>query len=116
MRKVCILSYMFLLTYMISCQKQDETNISSYNNRSHNMGKNCMVCHVKKGPGKGWFNVAGTIYDYNSTSNATSPDGNVYLYSDSQRTKLVASLRLIPKATSILLITLILAQGYMLEL
>ncbi|MGE5356315.1 MAG: hypothetical protein ACM3PT_08770 [Deltaproteobacteria bacterium] len=47
------------------------------------MGKNCMDCHKKGGKGKGWFNVAGTVYDSqkaNPLPNAkvklfTGPDG-----------------------------------------
>jgi hypothetical protein len=31
--------------------------------RSHNMGQNCMNCHQPRGPGRGLFTVAATIYD-----------------------------------------------------
>jgi hypothetical protein len=30
--------------------------------RSHNMGENCLRCHQDKGPGRGRFVVAGTVY------------------------------------------------------
>jgi hypothetical protein len=39
-------------------------NISrSGEKKSHNMGLNCMQCHQAKGPGKGIFTVAGTLFD-----------------------------------------------------
>ena len=47
---------------------------------SHNMGRNCMDCHKSGGSGKGWFNVAGTVYD--STLNNLLPNSTVYLYTD----------------------------------
>jgi hypothetical protein len=30
--------------------------------RSHNMGQNCMNCHQARGPGKGQFTTAGTLF------------------------------------------------------
>jgi hypothetical protein len=45
---------------------------------SHNMGKNCMSCHVSGGNGEGWFKVAGTVYD--SLFNQTIANGKVELY------------------------------------
>jgi hypothetical protein len=79
---------------IISCEGViNEKNISAHNNdESHNMGRNCMDCHKKGGQGKGWFIVAGTVYDYNSDSEARSPNGTVYLYSDKERKSLVATI------------------------
>jgi len=63
---------------ILSCEKkggENETNISYYNiKRSHNDGQNCMNCHKEGGPGAGWFNIAGTVYDdsqVNKFPNAT---------------------------------------------
>lgn len=75
----------FILTSLLiisSCEKENEneTNISTYGSqKSHNMGQNCMNCHKSGGPGEGWFQAAGTVYD--STGNATYPNATVKLYS-----------------------------------
>lgn len=63
-----------------SCNKEgNETNISSTGeNKSHNMGQNCMNCHKSGGEGEGWFNVAGTVY--NSGLSSTYPNTIVKLY------------------------------------
>ena len=65
-----------------SCNKgKNETKISSYSGtQSHNMGQDCMACHVKNGKGRegGWFNVAGTVYD--NTGIATFANATVKLY------------------------------------
>ena len=59
--------------------KENETNISSNgDDESHNMGMNCMNCHLKGGDGKGWFNIAGTVYDSILTN--TYPNAIVKLY------------------------------------
>ena len=77
-------------TMMQSCKKDSkdenngETNISATGgHESHNMSQNCMNCHKKGGEGKGWFSVAGTVYDSlltNTFQNVivrlyTGPDG-----------------------------------------
>jgi hypothetical protein len=68
-----------------SCQKNNETNISSYNsNESHNMGQNCMVCHNAEGKGQGSFLAAGTVYD--SLMTTTRKNGIVRLYSGPNET------------------------------
>ena len=71
-----------------SCKKnKSETNISSYNeSESHNMGQNCMNCHKSGGDGKGWFQVAGTVYD--TLLSKTNPNTTVQLYTDSKGTNL----------------------------
>lgn len=62
-----------------SCENNNESNISAHNlTESHNMGRNCMGCHKKKGPGKGWFNVAGTVYD--SLKTTTISNATIKLY------------------------------------
>lgn len=69
----------FLLA--VSCGKNNGSvkNISANGqNKSHNMGKNCMQCHVKGGEGEGWFVVAGTVYD--SLQNNTYPNTTIKLY------------------------------------
>ncbi len=80
-RLAIIASFLFCGLFIISsCKKSNNvTNISSTGaSESHNMGRNCMTCHKSGGEGKGWFNVAGTVY--NSTFNNTYPNGTVYLY------------------------------------
>lgn len=73
----------FMITQ--SCQKNDETNISSHNSdESHNMGQNCMVCHKADGKGQGAFVAAGTVYD--SLFTATRKNGTVRLYSGPNQT------------------------------
>lgn len=43
--------------------KLDVANVSkSGERRSHNVGRNCLGCHQEKGPGKGRFVLAGTLY------------------------------------------------------
>jgi len=55
----------------------DVENISVHGEqRSHNMGMNCMGCHQAHGPGKGLFTTAGTVYD---ASGSPEPGGTVEL-------------------------------------
>lgn len=77
---ITALSSLVMITIIIqSCTKGNETNISAHNqNESHNMGQNCMNCHRSGGEGKGWFNVAGTVYNATATQNV--PNATVYLY------------------------------------
>ena len=42
------------------------------------MGQNCMNCHKSGGEGKGWFNVAGTVYTAGLSN--TYPNTTVKLY------------------------------------
>lgn len=68
-----------------SCQKNNETNISSYNgDESHNMGQNCMHCHNTNGKGRGIFMAAGTVYDSLMTS--IRKNGTIRLYSGPNQT------------------------------
>lgn len=77
-----MVTWMVIVAFMFQgCEKEggDVKNISSNNaNESHNAGRNCMECHVSGGPGKGWFQAAGTVY--NSTYSAVQPNGVVKLY------------------------------------
>lgn len=64
-----------------SCEKEgsDVKNISAKNaDNSHNMGQNCMQCHVSGGEGKGWFQAAGTVYKGDFSE--VEPNGVVRLY------------------------------------
>jgi len=83
-----ILTYLTIMIIALllfeSCEKEEnesnEQMTSSYNEtESHNMGQNCMNCHVQGGDGEGWFVVAGTVYDSLKTS--TLPNATVKLYS-----------------------------------
>ncbi len=69
-----------LIFFMNSCTSEsDYKNISDYLSvKSHNMGMNCMNCHNENGPGDGWFEIAGTIYD--SLQVNTYPGATVKLY------------------------------------
>lgn len=71
----------FALSIFASCgkNKNNETKISAYNDtESHNMGQNCMSCHLQGGSGEGWFNVAATVYD--SLQISPYPNTTVKLY------------------------------------
>ena len=65
-----------------ACEKEEgenETSISSYrSDDSHHTGENCMNCHRSGGPGEGWFNVAGTVYD--KDLNTPYPNATIRLY------------------------------------
>ncbi|MDX1618980.1 MAG: hypothetical protein R3224_09350 [Balneolaceae bacterium] len=64
--------------------------ISLFNaTESHNMGENCMDCHVIGGSGKGWFSVAGTVYD--STKTTPLPNTVVRLYTGPAGTGTIVS-------------------------
>jgi hypothetical protein len=72
--------FLFLTFVMLSCEDENETKISTYNDdESHNAGQNCMNCHTPGGEGEGWFEVAGTVYD--STLTNTYPNATVKFYS-----------------------------------
>lgn len=75
------------------CFPRDEAllnveNISlSDSERSHNFGQNCMSCHQDRGPGKGLFTVAGSIY---ATSEEPWTEGaTVRMFADRARTQVV---------------------------
>ena len=81
---IFLLSAGFML---FSCEKEDghETRISSYGSlESHNMGKNCMECHIQGGGGEGWFTVAGTVYDSLKTN--PYPDATILLFTEPDTT------------------------------
>lgn len=59
--------------------------VSSNNGQdSHKAGQNCQSCHSDGGNGKGWFTVAGTVYD--ASRNNVNPNGTVQLYSGPNET------------------------------
>ena len=85
-KRILIIVTLMISTLLLfeSCEKEeDEGNEkmnSSYNDdESHNMGQDCMSCHVQGGDGEGWFSVAGTVYDSLKTS--TLPNSTIKLYS-----------------------------------
>jgi hypothetical protein len=59
------------------CYTKNISNVGD--DRSHNMGRNCMDCHNKNGEGEGCFVVAGTLF--NSSLAAPLPEGQVKLFS-----------------------------------
>lgn len=65
-----------------SCKKESEGNETKISRNgdddSHNNGQNCMNCHKNGGPGEGWFNAAGSVY--NAAFTAPQSNGNVKLY------------------------------------
>lgn len=86
-----LLGFIFTIT---SCVKKDNDvnivdhnieNISKFTDlRSHRAGENCMNCHISGGNGKGYFSVAGTVYD--STKIAVFPNRLIRLYSENNAT------------------------------
>jgi hypothetical protein len=73
------LSFLFILQSCSDSGSASDVNISAHNtSKSHNMGKNCMGCHKSGGPGYGWFNAAGTVYD--NSGSANYPNATVKLY------------------------------------
>jgi len=68
------------IEYDIDKEQVDTTSlISNYNGTlSHNQGKNCQSCHQKGGIAKGWFSIAGTVYD--SSLKQVFPNSTVRLY------------------------------------
>lgn len=77
-----IVIIVIIATGLLSCESDEGgngTNISAFSStKSHNMGQNCMDCHRQGGPGYGWFNIAGTVYDTQFTG--TYPNATVKLY------------------------------------
>ncbi|NQU88726.1 MAG: hypothetical protein HQ541_23530 [Mariniphaga sp.] len=74
-----------VMIVFISCEDEyggDRVLISSFNDMdSHKDGQNCMSCHISGGKGKGWFTVAGTVYNASLTS--VYINSTVKLYKDS---------------------------------
>jgi hypothetical protein len=69
----------------VSCSKDNENNSSGElkisqtgESESHNMGQNCMNCHISGGRGEGSFTVAGTVY--NNQLSAVYPNAVIKLY------------------------------------
>lgn len=57
-------------------ENENETKISRNNtSQSHNLGQNCMSCHLSGGNGEGWFKVAGSIY--NTTQSSAYSNGSI---------------------------------------
>jgi hypothetical protein len=56
-KKMLILFISLMILFISSCKKnENETKISSNgDSESHNMGQNCMSCHVSGEKGEGWF-------------------------------------------------------------
>lgn len=79
--KILTIWVLLVLITIYACKKEknNEINISKNGEfESHNMGNNCMTCHVSGGKGEGWFKVAGTVYD--SLLSNTIANGKVELY------------------------------------
>ncbi len=71
--------FSMLMLVMLSCEKENETKISTYNDdESHNAGQNCMDCHTPGGEGEGWFEVAGTVYDSTRTNTYPNATGTLH--------------------------------------
>ena len=86
-KKNLLLLALLCLSVLIipSCEKEgegkNEKKISMHGGEeSHNMGLNCMECHKSGGEGKGWFIVAGTVYD--STLLSTLANMTIKLYTE----------------------------------
>jgi len=75
--------FMGVMMVIQSCESDDddeyEKMVSKYNlMESHKMGQNCISCHKSGGEGEGWFNLAGTVYD--SQTSSTYPNATLKLY------------------------------------
>jgi cytochrome c553 len=70
--------FAFILFSACENENENETKISQNNtDESHNLGQNCMNCHVSGGDGEGWFTIAGSLYDNSKT--VAYPNGSVKL-------------------------------------
>lgn len=68
MRFVAPLAGIALASALSACGSEDlrpnEANVSRQGGTlSHNTGQNCVSCHREGGEAKGWFTVAGTVYE-----------------------------------------------------
>lgn len=69
----------FILLNSCKSNKCGQTKYSQANeSESHNMGKNCLSCHVSGGKGDGCFEVGGTVYG--SDKKTTVSGGTLKLY------------------------------------
>jgi len=77
---------MIAVLSFLACEKENsESKISYYNDdESHNMGQNCMNCHVQGGEGEYLFSIAGTVYDSSLVN--TYPNATVKLFTGSNGT------------------------------
>ena len=63
---------LLMLSALVSCEteesgEQKNLTSTSVSSKSHNVGQNCMTCHVSGGSGEGWFIVAGSVYNSTQT-------------------------------------------------
>ncbi len=87
MKNTSIVTLVFILSITLvffSCEKdeygENETLISrNGDTESHKNGQNCMDCHISGGDGEGWFTVAGSVYDINTSP---YPNATVGLYTE----------------------------------
>lgn len=80
-------SLIFLIIAFQACENEnaepDESKISTFGStESHNNGLDCISCHVQGGDGKGWFTLAGSIYD--STLTRPYANATIQLYTERQ--------------------------------
>jgi cytochrome c553 len=65
-----------------SCESEGgcgKSNIShNGSHESHNNGANCMTCHKSGGEGEGCFNLAGSVYNGQSTTPLSNVTVNLY--------------------------------------
>ena len=62
------------LIFFVSCELGNEASESYFDaTDSHYEGRNCMECHVSGESGRGWFTVAGTVYDSGLTNPYVNP-------------------------------------------
>ena len=86
-----LFSAALLVSLIAACRKTDSEHLSKNGEtKSHNMGRNCMDCHYRGGPGEVRFHIAGTVYD--STLLTPLPNGKVEFYDALSGGKLVLTL------------------------
>jgi len=72
MKIITFLLAIVSLPFLFSCENEEsgeQKNLTStsLSSESHNVGQNCMNCHVSGGSGEGWFIIAGSVYNSTQT-------------------------------------------------
>jgi hypothetical protein len=72
MKIITFILAVLLFSVLFSCEKEEseeqkDNTSSSLSAKSHNIGQNCMNCHIKGEEGEGWFKIAGSVYNSTQT-------------------------------------------------
>lgn len=86
MKYISLLIVALAVVLLPACDKENEGGenhvlVSKFDSqKSHNVGQNCMNCHVQGGKGEGWFNVAGTVF--NESQKSTLANAVIKIYTE----------------------------------